>query len=266
MRRTLPRGTVSALSVGIVLLMAAGPAAAHVGVNPKSAEAGSWAKLTFRVPTERPDAATTKVEVVLPADQPVTALSVRPVPGWTVKAEKRTLSKPLTHGDKTIDEVVSRIVWSGGEINPGEFQEFDVSLGPLPEDGDRMVFKALQTYDSGEVVRWIEVPGKDGEEPERPAPVLTLTPAADEAGGSAASAPGEAAAAAKRQAGTQGDAAKAAAGPADGDEEKPASASGDTEDGTARLLGGAGLAAGLTGLLATLAVARRRPGRNSGRA
>jgi periplasmic copper chaperone A len=37
------------------------------------------------------------------------------------------------------------------------------------------VFKALQTYESGEVVRWIEETPPGGEEPEFPAPVLKLT-------------------------------------------------------------------------------------------
>nr|WP_243766808.1 DUF1775 domain-containing protein [Streptomyces sp. GC420] len=148
---------------------------------------------------------------------------------------------------------------------PREFHEFDVSVGPLPEDGDRMVFKALQTCGTGQVVRWIEVPGKDGAEPEHPAPVLTLTPAVDEAAAPAASASGDPVTAAKKPTGTEGGAAEAAARTADGREERPVSTSGDAQDGTARLLGGAGLAAvRRAGLPATLAVTRRRSGRNSG--
>lgn len=253
MRRALCRGTLTALSAGLVLFMTAGPAVAHVGVTPESAEAGSWAKLTFRVPTERPDAATTKVEVVLPADQPLASLSVRPVPGWTAKTETRTLAKPITQHDKKIDKVVSRIVWTGGKINPGEFQEFDVSLGPLPEKGDQMVFKALQTYDSGEVVRWIDMPVEGGAEPEHPAPVLALTPAVAE--GADAAAP-----AAEKSAAVESTDAKTDAK----SDEKTVSASADAQDTSARLLGGAGLAAGLVGLLIAVA-AQRRAGRSSTR-
>jgi hypothetical protein len=47
----------------------------------------------------------------------------------------------------------------------------------LPTDTDQLVFKALQTYDNGEVVRWIDTPAPGAAEPEHPAPVLTLTPA-----------------------------------------------------------------------------------------
>jgi hypothetical protein len=41
-----------------------------------------------------------------------------------------------------------------------------------------MIFKALQTYSDGSVVRWIDEPTTDGTEPAKPAPVLKLTPAA----------------------------------------------------------------------------------------
>jgi hypothetical protein len=39
-------------------------------------------------------------------------------------------------------------------IKPGQFQEFDVSLGPLP-NVDQLVFKALRYYSDGDTVRWI---------------------------------------------------------------------------------------------------------------
>jgi hypothetical protein len=50
-------------------------------------------------------------------------------------------------------------------------------------------FKAVQTYDNGDVVRWIESTPPGGAEPEHPAPVLTLTsPTASEAGSAKAAA------------------------------------------------------------------------------
>jgi hypothetical protein len=39
-----------------------------------------------------------------------------------------------------------------------------------------MVFKTLQHYSDGEVVRWIQEPQPNAAEPERPAPVLKLLP------------------------------------------------------------------------------------------
>jgi periplasmic copper chaperone A len=69
-------------------------------------------------------------------------------------------------------------------IQPGQFDEFEVSVGPLPDDTDQILFPTLQTYQGGEVVRWIDEPLPSGEEPEHPAPALTLVDADGEHGGS----------------------------------------------------------------------------------
>jgi hypothetical protein len=76
---------------------------------------------------------------------------------------------------------VSTIIWSGGQIKPGEFQQFPVSAGPMPDDADSLTFKALQTYSDGDVVRWVEETTPGGPEPEHPAPKLTLTAASGSA-------------------------------------------------------------------------------------
>jgi uncharacterized protein YcnI len=158
------------------------PAAAHVTVNPGEAPKGGFTKLAFRVPNERDDSGTTKLEVVFPADHPIPFVSVRPHPGWTANVTKTKLASPITSadGDKTT-EAVTKIVWEGGTIKPGEFDEFEVSAGPLPEDVDALTFKALQTYASGEVVRWIDEAPAGGAEPAHPAPVLKLTAAGGDA-------------------------------------------------------------------------------------
>jgi len=65
---------------------------------------------------------------------------------------------------------------SSGSIAPGQFEAFDVSVGPLPTDVDHLVFKALQTYADGQVVRWIDEPVTgSAAEPDHPAPVVTLS-------------------------------------------------------------------------------------------
>lgn len=172
-----------ALVTGAVLLAVLGfaaPAAAHVTVNPTEATQGGYARLAFRVPTESDTASTTKVEVVLPEDAPVASVSTMPVAGWTVAVEKRTVNPPVEVHGSQVSEVVSKITWTaaaGGGVKPGEFQEFPVSMGPLP-DVKKMVFKTLQTYSDGKISRWIEEPVEGAEEPEEPAPVLALTASA----------------------------------------------------------------------------------------
>jgi periplasmic copper chaperone A len=169
----------AAVALGTVsVLVGVGPAAAHVTVNPREAAPGGYAKLAFRVPNERDTTSTVKVEVVIPTETAIASVSVRPTPGWTVAVERATLSKPLKVHDSEVTEAVSKITWTatdGVGVQAGQFQEFEISAGPLPEV-DRIVFKALQTYSDGEIVRWIEEPmAGGGAEPEHPAPVLTLT-------------------------------------------------------------------------------------------
>lgn len=175
-----PTRLASRLGAALVVLGAAAvvfasAASAHVGITPNSAAAGGYTTIAFKVPNEKADASTTKVEVQLPTDHPIANVSIQPVPGWTATMQKAPLAKPIKTDDGEITEAVSTITWSGGSIEPGQFQTFPVSVGPLPTDATTLVFKALQTYSDGDVVRWIDEPAADGAEVEHPAPTLTLT-------------------------------------------------------------------------------------------
>jgi uncharacterized protein YcnI len=204
---------------GAGLVVLAGTAFAHVTITPGSAPQGSTAELTFRVPNEESAAATVELQVQVPTDHPIAQFLVKPVPGWTATVQTVTLPKPIVTDDGSFTTAVSEVTWTGGKIAPGQFQDFSVSADPLPSGVSQLVFKAVQTYSNGDVVRWIDLPQAGQPEPEHPAPVLTLTPAgagADAAGAQPAS----------------------SAAPAAG------------SDPTALALGAAGLAAGLLGLAA----------------
>jgi len=156
-------------------------AQAHVRVDPGQATAGSYAVLTFRVPTESPTASTTKVVVDLPTDHPFSSLAYQPVPGWTTKVVTSKLDKPVqTKAGATITEAPTQVVWTADAahaIAPGQFQEFSVSAGPVPDDVTSLELPAHQTYSDGSVVDWDEATPASGEEPEHPAPVLQVVPA-----------------------------------------------------------------------------------------
>ncbi|MER7889405.1 YcnI family protein [Micromonospora sp. NPDC094482] len=195
MIRTRRTATAAAgLALGVVATAVFGfaaPASAHVTVNPKEATQGGYGRIAFRVPNESDTASTTKLEVVLPENAPVGSVSTMPVPGWTVAVEKRKVDPPIEVHGSQLTEAVSKLTWTAtgdAAVKPGQFQEFPVSLGPLPQV-DRMVFKTLQTYSDGNVSRWIEEPTPGGEEPENPAPVLTLTAAAPTTAPAAATGP-----------------------------------------------------------------------------
>jgi uncharacterized protein len=153
------------LAFALVLLTAT-PALAHVAVSPSEVPAGEAAQLTFSVPNETSDANTVKVEITLPADAGFEFVSVLPTSGWT-------------HTEAKDGDAVTSITWEGGEIAPGEFQTFSISAGPIA--GDSLEFKAVQTYDNGDVVRWIDATPASGDEPEHPAPTVTVTKGSGEA-------------------------------------------------------------------------------------
>jgi uncharacterized protein len=76
-----------------------------------------------------------------------------------------------------VNQIVSSVTWkaTAGGTPPGDYEDFAVSAGSVPDRAGQLVFKALQTYSSGEIVRWIELPIAGQPEPPTPAPTLTLT-------------------------------------------------------------------------------------------
>ncbi|MFD3655999.1 YcnI family protein [Streptomyces sp. NPDC058620] len=230
------------------VLLFVGPAAAHVSVQPQGEAAkGGYATINFKVPNERDNASTVKLEVNFPTEHPLSSVSPQAVPGWKIKVDKTKLDKPLDVHGKKITEAVSKVTWTsdGSQIDPGYFQQFPLSVGQLPEDADQLVFKALQTYDNKEVVRWIEEPAADGEEPESPAPVLKLTAASADAHGATA-------ADHDKSAHTTDDKA------AGETKASSASASADSSDSTARVLGVVGIVIGIAGVAFGVLAGRRR--------
>jgi uncharacterized protein YcnI len=233
--------TIAAASLAVMIGLAL-PALAHVGIDPGTAEKGSWTKLAFRVPNERDDASTTKVVISFPKDHPLPFVSVKPVPGWKAELTEGKLPEPVVadDGDK-VTESVLKVTWTGGKIEPGQFQEFEVSVGPLPKDVDEIVFPTDQTYSGGEVVKWADAPKSDGTEAEHPVPTLKLVAASSEGhDGMAMASP--------------------SSEPASVAVMKPVSATASSSsDGTARIMGVAGIVVGLLGAGIALVGLRRRP-------
>lgn len=170
MRKTIP------IAVAVLCMPAA--AQAHVTLQPDEVPAGGFARLDVRVPNERDDASTTRVDVKFPPG--ISVVSTEPVPGWTAKVRRTKLAEPIEAEGHEITDQVSTITWTGkgeqGRIRPGQFQDFGLSVGLPDEPGKSLTFKSLQTYDSGEIVRWIGAP-----DTEEPAPQVKLTAVAGEA-------------------------------------------------------------------------------------
>lgn len=173
-RKTLVAGAVTALAIP------AG-AQAHVTVQPNTAVAGGYTVENIRVPNEEEKGNTTKIEVKFPDG--FANVSYEKVPGWSVSIKTKKLATPIETDDGPVTEGVDTITFSGGKLPPGAFQDFPLSVKiPDGKVGDKLTFKAVQTYDTGKVVSWIGPPSSD-----TPAPQVTL--AADKAAAAPASAP-----------------------------------------------------------------------------
>lgn len=182
-------GLAAGVLAGSVLVGAA-PASAHVTVDSDEAVAGDMARVVFRMPNESPSDPSTRLEIhLLPEGAPpIASVLTTPVPGWSVEVERESLAEPIigAHGEQ-ITEAVSVIAWTADDeaaaIQPGQFGEFPVEIGPLPE-ATELYFPALQSYaGADEPVRWIGRPDPDGAEPPDPAPVLQIAvPGSDGAG------------------------------------------------------------------------------------
>ncbi len=164
----------SILLGSLMLAALARPAGAHVRIAPLDVRPGSIDELTFRCPNERANSATTKLVIELPPEYPFASITLRQVPGWHADLTMRKLDTPLQTDHGNVASAVDTITWSGGSIGPGERQNFVIRAGPMPQGVHELVFRAIQTYASGEIVRWIELREAGQPEPPHPAPVLEV--------------------------------------------------------------------------------------------
>jgi periplasmic copper chaperone A len=223
--------------LALALLALPAVASAHVTLQPSEAPEGAFTVLDVRVPNESDNANTTQIAVQFPVG--FADVSYQAVPGWSVKVVKDKLAKPVQTDDGPVTEGVKEMVFSGGKLPPGEFQDFPLSVQIPGKAGEELTFKAVQTYDDGEVVRWIGGPGS-----EHPAPQVLVT---------AAEADHHAPASAAGSEGEEGEAANVA--------EVSGSGSGSDHGGSDNGLAIAALVVGALGLLAggaALVTSRKR--------
>jgi uncharacterized protein len=155
-RRLLaPKRLVPFAIVGAVLFALASPAFAHVEISSDDAKAGQVSTMTLSVPNEMKDAGTDSLDLRFPERQTLTDVTVMPTEGWNAVVS------------------ADRIVWSGGPLTGEEEVEFTFTA-KLPPDVETLEFKALQHYTNDQTVSWIEETPPGGEEPDHPAPVLTI--------------------------------------------------------------------------------------------
>ncbi|MGB0121553.1 MAG: YcnI family protein [Solirubrobacterales bacterium] len=160
-------------------------ASAHVSVAPSEAPADGYALLNFVVPHGCEAAPTNRLVIKMPPQ----VISATPgvVAGWDLKTKEGKLPVPAEQHGETITEGVREVTWSGGPLPDGQLEQFPLSVAFSGEEGDVAEFKVIQQCAGGAETAWIQSTPASGEEPDHPAPAVTLAAAeADHHGGAAA--------------------------------------------------------------------------------
>jgi uncharacterized protein YcnI len=129
------------LSVLIVLGVPAA-ALAHARVSPAVSLSGQLQLYSLAVPTEKSNAATTKIVLSVPNGFGIDSFVPPPV-GWTQNV------KSTGSGD---DAIVQQVTWTGGRTPTGQDSLFQFLA--QPSKPGTYTFHVQQTYSDGSIVNW----------------------------------------------------------------------------------------------------------------
>jgi uncharacterized protein YcnI len=150
MKRRLVTGVLATTAA----LVFTGAAWGHPEISPAVALAKHAQEYGLLVPTEKENAATTSVELTVPAGFAID--SFVPSPGW-----KRT---EQTQGSGE-EAIVQKVTWTGGKVPTGEDAAFHFLA--TANDSKTYEFQVRQTYSDGSIVDW-----SGPESSDTPAPTL----------------------------------------------------------------------------------------------
>ena len=132
---------LAAALTSIAGLAFASSAWAHAQISPPEAKSGALQLFTLAVPTEKENAATTKVELTPPSGFGID--SFVPAVGW-----KRQLQETGS-GENA---VIQKVTWTGGRVPTDEDAVFQFLASA--DSNKTYTFTVRQTYSDGSVVDW----------------------------------------------------------------------------------------------------------------
>jgi len=146
----------------VIVLATAAPAAAHIEVSADGAQAGTGpVTLSFTGEGESDSVGIAGVRTQLPAGIAPADVTLAGAPaGWVLTSTSDGF------------EI------AGPPLDPGGAVEYSVTVARLPADSTELAFPTIQRYADGREDAWIEPEIEGAPEPEMPAPVLTVAPAA----------------------------------------------------------------------------------------
>lgn len=157
----------------------AGSVSAHATLEQKEIRAGTITKITLRVPHGCKGEATHTVRLTLPDG----FYAAKPMPkaGWTLTTETGPYAAPYDNHGTEMTEGLREVVWSGGHLEDGWYDEFSVrgTIGADIAPGTVMFFPAVQDCANG-TADWTDTSGSH--EVPNPAPKITVIAGGDMAG------------------------------------------------------------------------------------
>lgn len=176
-------------ALGLLAVLAAGPAGAHVVLDRAEAPADAYVRVALRVGHGcAGGAATTAIRLTVPPE----LRSARPMPhpGWTLNLPGGV---PHGHGGHsglsghsgeaghashgaaaTPAAAPGEIAWTGGRLDDAMFDEFVLLIRTPAEPGAVIAFPVVQECEGGAVSRWTERPAATGGRVAYPVPLLRL--------------------------------------------------------------------------------------------
>jgi uncharacterized protein YcnI len=162
---------------GLVAVLAASPAVAHVFLETRQATVGGSYKAVFAVPHGCKGSPTVKIRVQIPEG----VIAVKPMPkaGWSIDMVEGKYAAEYSYHGNTIGSGVKEVSWSGGKLPDKNYDEFVMHtvLTETLKPNTTLYFPVVQECESG-VSRWIEIPaeGAGHAENKSPAPGVKLLP------------------------------------------------------------------------------------------
>lgn len=167
---------IAAAAIAVPALGVA-PASAHATLEQQEATVGGAYKAVIRIGHGCEGSPTTTVRVRIP--EGVISAKPMPKPGWTLKTVTGAYGQSYDYYGTPVSEGVKEVVWSGGSLPDGVYDEFVFSAhltDALPA-GTMLYFPIVQECEKG-AARWIEIPaeGTSADDYEHPAPGVMLLP------------------------------------------------------------------------------------------
>lgn len=167
------------VAAAMAAVLFAPSAFSHVSLQTTRAPLESSYKAVFSVPHGCQGSPTVKIRVRVP--EGVVGVKPQPKAGWTLHTVKGDYAKPYTLYGAQVSSGVKEVVWTGGPLLDGHYDEFVfvgyLSGGLTPDK--TLYFPVVQECEQG-VARWIDLPSSSkktsDDHSDSPAPGLKLLP------------------------------------------------------------------------------------------